>query len=150
MPCPLVLNTIRFPYTQVAKSVLDGWYKVYMHVRKTIEANGRDARWEFPRPMLFDRTTYMSEICTDLTEMVEILDDFYKFLGPELKSVTGDTEGIDAVIGRVQEMVKPAEALEFPIFDRDYATDWSKVKTKFYEDNEKIKVGMCLPTCVFS
>jgi hypothetical protein len=124
----------------VAKSVLDGWYSVYMHVRETIEANGRDARWEFSRPMLFDRTSYMSEICTDLTEMVEILDDFYKFLGPELKAVTGDTEGIDAVIARVQDMVKPIETLQFPIFDREHADDWAQVKAKFYEDNEKIKV----------
>ena len=93
--------------------------------------------------MLFDRTSYMSEICTDLIQMVEILDDFYKFLGPELKSVTGDTEGIDAVISRVQEMVKPVECLHFPVFDRDHAQEWSEVKAKFYENNEKIKV--CLP-----
>eukprot|EP00951_Prasinocladus_malaysianus_P015337 scaffold117564_cov45-Prasinocladus_malaysianus.AAC.4 len=113
-----------------------------MKVREAIEANGRDNRWEFSRPMLFDRTTYMSEICTDLSEMVEILDDFYKFLGPELKAVTGDTEGIDAVIARVQEMVRPVESLPFEIFDREHAGEWAEVKAKFYKDNEKIKVGM--------
>lgn len=60
-----------------------------VQVREKIEVSGRDARWEFPKQLLFARTNYMAEICTDLTEMVEIVDDFFKFLGPELKAVTG-------------------------------------------------------------
>jgi hypothetical protein len=31
----------------------------------------------------------MAEVCGHLSEMVEIVDDFFKFLGPELKAVTG-------------------------------------------------------------
>lgn len=57
--------------------------------------SGRDARWEFPKQLLFQRTNYMADICKDLAEMVEVVDDFFKFLGPELKAVTGDTQGID-------------------------------------------------------
>lgn len=60
-----------------------------MQVREQIEVSGRDARWEFPKQLLFARTNYMADICTDLIEMVEIVDDFFKFLGPELKAVTG-------------------------------------------------------------
>lgn len=60
-----------------------------LQVREKIEISGRDARWEFPKQLLFARTNYMSEICSDLIEMVEIVDDFFKFLGPELKAVTG-------------------------------------------------------------
>ena len=59
-------------------------------VREKIEVSGRDARWEFPKQLLFARTNYMVEICNDVIEMVEIIDDFLKFLGPELKAVTGD------------------------------------------------------------
>lgn len=40
--------------------------------------------------LLFARTNFMAEICADLIEMVEIVDDFFKFLGPELKAVTGE------------------------------------------------------------
>ncbi len=43
----------------------------------------------FLQGLLFARTNYMAEICADLIEMVEIVDDFFKFLGPELKAVTG-------------------------------------------------------------
>jgi hypothetical protein len=31
----------------------------------------------------------MAEVCGQLSEMVELVDDFFKFLGPELKAVTG-------------------------------------------------------------
>lgn len=58
-------------------------------VRERIELSGRDARWEFPKGPLFGRTNYMAEICGALAEMVEVVDDFFKFLGPELKAVTG-------------------------------------------------------------
>ncbi len=74
---------------QVCKSVLEHWLSTYMAMREKIELSGRDARWEFPKQLLFARTNYMAEICTDLIEMVEIVDDFFRFLGPELKAVTG-------------------------------------------------------------
>ncbi len=77
---------------RTGKSVLEGWHNTYMQVREKIEMSGRDARWEFSKPMLFERTNYMAEICSDLSEMVEIVDDFHKFLGPELKAVTGDNQ----------------------------------------------------------
>ena len=77
---------------KIGKSVLEGWHNTYMQVREKIEVSGRDARWEFSKPMLFERTNYMAEICSDLSEMVEIVDDFHKFLGPELKAVTGDSQ----------------------------------------------------------
>lgn len=77
---------------RTGKSVLEGWHNTYMQVREKIEVSGRDARWEFSKPMLFERTNYMAEICSDLSEMVEIVDDFHKFLGPELKAVTGDSQ----------------------------------------------------------
>ncbi len=63
-------------------------------VREKIEVSGRDARWEFPKSSLFSRTNYMAEVCSDLGEMVEVVDDFFKFLGPELKAVTGGSSSL--------------------------------------------------------
>jgi dynein heavy chain len=60
-----------------------------LQVREKIETSGRDARWEFSKATLFARSNYMAEVCGHLSEMVEIVDDFFKFLGPELKAVTG-------------------------------------------------------------
>jgi hypothetical protein len=66
-----------------------GVHACCLQVREKIETSGRDARWEFSKATLFARSNYMAEVCGHLSEMVEIVDDFFKFLGPELKAVTG-------------------------------------------------------------
>ncbi|GFH18109.1 uncharacterized protein HaLaN_14853, partial [Haematococcus lacustris] len=83
----------------------------------------------------------MAEICNDLIEMVEIVDDFFKFLGPELKAVTGDMQGIDRVILRVKAMYEPVEQVSFPIFEYANNVEWKAVKAAFYADNEDIKAA---------
>jgi hypothetical protein len=40
----------------------------------------------------------MSSICNDLAHIVEVVNEFLYFLGPELKTVTGDVQGIDAIV----------------------------------------------------
>ena len=73
-------------------------------MREAIEVAGRDARWEFPKNLLFERTNYMATLCGEVMEMVEIVDDFKKFLGPELKAVTGDTIVSPAGFGRLARL----------------------------------------------
>lgn len=58
-------------------------------MRERIEASGHDARWEFSKAVLFGRSTLMAGACSDLEAMVDAVDDFFRFLGPELKAVTG-------------------------------------------------------------
>jgi dynein heavy chain, axonemal len=77
---------------ETASSVLFEWRETYMKVRERIEISGQHARWEFPKNMLFERTGHIGTILKELKFMVETVDDFFKFLGPELKAVTGDTE----------------------------------------------------------
>jgi dynein heavy chain len=80
-----------------AKDVLDSWYRTYMTVREKIEGSDSKDRWDFDKKKLFEQTNYMSKICENLFEVAQTLDQFYKFLGPELKAVTGDSAGIDEV-----------------------------------------------------
>eukprot|EP00210_Caulerpa_lentillifera_P005286 g5050.t1 len=120
------------------KDLLDSWYLVYMQVRESIEASRRDARWEFSRTHLFERTSYLSEVCNDLAEMVEIANDFFKFLGPELKAVTGDTIGIDRSLENVQAMCEAIESVPFNIFDISQSESWIGLKGQFHRDNESI------------
>lgn len=63
-------------------------------MRERIETSGRDARWEFNKATLFSCSNYMAEVCGNLMEMVEVVDDFFKFLGPELKAVTGEQAAV--------------------------------------------------------
>lgn len=75
-----------------ASTVLSEWRETYLKVREHIEVSGQHARWEFPKTMLFERTGHIGDILKELKFMVETVHDFFKFLGPELKAVTGDTE----------------------------------------------------------
>jgi dynein heavy chain len=73
----------------VGPGLLNAVLSLVSQVRERIETSGRDARWEFNKATLFSCSNYMAEVCGNLMEMVEVVDDFFKFLGPELKAVTG-------------------------------------------------------------
>ena len=114
-----------------ARDVLQAWNSEYLGMRKKIE-EASDHRWEFDRKLLFGKTDHISNICDNIIEVLDSLDHFHKFLGPDLKVVTGDSEGIDAVLKRVDELV---ELLQVPfadkIFDKTYEKPWSAVMKKF-------------------
>ncbi len=117
---------------QEAKDVLTQWSENYFRMRKRIEDSGSDHRWEFDRKALFSKTDYMSEICANILEIVEALDHFRVFLGPELKAVTGDSAGIDEVIKRVEGLTVPLKVpFEEKIFDKSYEKPWDAIIKKF-------------------
>lgn len=60
--------------TSEAKQSLTIWKDSYFEVRAKIEASGRDARWEFDRKRLFERTDYMAKICEDLYEVAQVIN----------------------------------------------------------------------------
>ena len=117
---------------QEARAVLTQWSENYFRMRKRIEDSGSDHRWEFERKALFGKTDYMSEICANILEIVEALDHFKVFLGPELKAVTGDAEGIDEVLKRVDGLTGPLKIpSEEKVFDKSYEKPWESIMRKF-------------------
>ena len=58
--------------TAEAKKTLELWKDSYREVRAKIEASGRDARWEFDRKRLFERTDYMATICQDIYDVAQV------------------------------------------------------------------------------
>ena len=58
--------------TREATRCLQLWKQSYLDVRKKIETSGRDARWEFDRKRLFDRSDYMAQICEDIYGIVQV------------------------------------------------------------------------------
>ncbi|KAH8092928.1 dynein light chain binding protein [Aureococcus anophagefferens] len=107
--------------------------------KKRIEESGTHIRWEFDRKRLFELTKYMAHVCGHLFEVATVLDQFHKFLGPELKAVTGESDGIDQVMERVERLVEPLESVPFNIFDRRYKESWSKVMDNFHDHVEQIE-----------
>lgn len=125
---------------QEAKDVLTHWSENYFKMRKRIEDSGSDHRWEFDRKALFSKTDYMSDICANILEIIEALDHFRVFLGPELKSVTGDSAGIDEVIKRVDGLAIPLKVpFEEKIFDKSYEKPWDIIMKKFRSSVEEIE-----------
>ena len=122
-----------------AKDVLESWYTTYNTVKEAIFESGRDNRWEFPKKMLFERTEYMAKRCEDLYEVAQVQDHFRNILGSKLKVVTGDAQGIDAVIRRVDSLVMPIEGILFDVFDKRYSANWLSVMAKFHESVELIE-----------
>ncbi|XP_053327864.1 dynein axonemal heavy chain 10 [Spea bombifrons] len=114
-----------------AKRTLELWKSTYFEVRAKIEASGRDQRWEFDRKRLFEKTDYLSGICQDLFNILQVLEEFYNIFGPELKAVTGDPKRIDDVLSRVDGLIKPMETLNFDPFNIKNTQQWRLVMEDF-------------------
>lgn len=95
------------------KAIAEGWRSSYTQMRERIERSGHQARWEFSRGLLFEQTDYAAEVCGELLGMLQAVDDFRQFLGPELKSVTGDTSVIDEVNVMLQVAIEPVECVRW-------------------------------------
>jgi dynein heavy chain len=81
----------------------------------------------------------MAGICENLAEVATVLDQFHKFLGPELRAVTGDSQGIDEVSARVEGLMQPLDNIAFDLFDRQYKASWDSVMNTFREKVEDIE-----------
>eukprot|EP00750_Incisomonas_marina_P009230 INCI15857.2.p1 GENE.INCI15857.2~~INCI15857.2.p1 ORF type:complete len:4529 (-),score=890.01 INCI15857.2:58-13644(-) len=132
-----ILDIIR-----LAKSVLEAWFSNYMEVREKIEKSGTDHRWEFDKRRLFDKTRYMTKICDNLFSIATALDEFFKFLGPELKEVTGEGERVDELIDRVKGLILPLEAAQrnCDIFNPKYQSVWESLVLDFRQKVEEIEL----------
>jgi dynein heavy chain len=125
---------------QESKDVLSMWSENYFRMRKRIEDSGSDHRWEFDRKALFGKTDYMCSVCNDIIEVLEALDHFRIFLGPELKQVTGDSGGINEILKRVKALTNPFKVpFEEKIFEKTYEKPWETIMKNFRESVEEIE-----------
>lgn len=58
--------------TAAAQHSLELWRESYYHMRKEIESNNRDPRWEFDKKKLFEKTDYIARICGDLYKIAQV------------------------------------------------------------------------------
>jgi len=61
-------------------------------VREKIEVAGQESRWEFSKTALFERTSYISEVCNELLHMLDTVHSLRQFLGPQLEAVMGNSQ----------------------------------------------------------
>ena len=55
--------------------MLKTWKESYHETRKKIEQSGRDARWEFDRKRLFERSDHIAVVCQDIHDIAQV--EFY-------------------------------------------------------------------------
>ncbi|NXG46545.1 DYH10 protein, partial [Psilopogon haemacephalus] len=115
-----------------AKSTLEQWKKCYFAVRAQIEASGREQHWEFDRKRLFGKTDYMTGVCQDLYNILQvIIGEFYNAFGRELKVVTGNPKRVNDLLRRVNSLTSTMENLTFDPFDVKSAHDWKLIMEEF-------------------
>ncbi|NXK07793.1 DYH10 protein, partial [Herpetotheres cachinnans] len=121
--------------TAEAKSTLEQWKKCYFAVHAQIEASGREQHWEFDQKRLFEKTDYMTSICQDLYDILQVvIEEFCNIFGPELKAVTGNPQRIDDLLRRVKGLTSPMEELTFDPFSIKSAHDWKLIMEEFREE----------------
>ena len=130
-----------------AASLLDTWRVTYIQVRKQIEDEGLGhRRWEFDRNRLFDQIDYMANVCRDLHEVAKTLDQFQRFLGPEVSAIIGQNGDIDAIELHVNLIPDLVERVQFDVFDKRQEDNWkSTMKSVAEKVNETDHAaGVCI------
>jgi len=119
-------------------------FQTYSAERTKQEERG-ETRWEFERQRLFFDTRYMAQVCSNLLDIVEKIEEFKGILqNPELKgiillstkaltgkAVTGDIAGIESVLSEVELMIKPITEVPFAIFEKMYSTRYESAEILF-------------------
>ncbi|KAH0502213.1 Dynein heavy chain 10, axonemal [Microtus ochrogaster] len=82
-----------------ARNTLKLWKKSYFDIRAKIEASGREARWEFDRKRLFERTDYMASICQDLADVLQVIEKEAKnFIDESFKTLRSAEAAFDMLL----------------------------------------------------
>eukprot|EP00727_Mastigamoeba_balamuthi_P006867 m51a1_g2800 putative dynein heavy chain axonemal (4501) ;mRNA; f:77561-92205 len=119
-----------------AKSLLQKWKQSYMDVRAKVEEDDPELHWEFDRRRLFEQTDYMADICANLADVAEVMEQFNNI--PMLKAVTGNSFKIDEVLTEVRRLISVIEAVSFDIFDRKNQSAWDTELRKFNHNAREI------------
>jgi len=119
---------------QQSKVLLESWRTSYMDTRERIEEMGTSQRrWEFDRVLLFEKTDYMAQICVNLLEVINSVNDFKHFFSPDLLAITGKNDDVNNVVSRVNSLTNVVAVSHFDIFDVRNKGEWYKVMQNFQE-----------------
>jgi len=123
---------------EAAANVLTEWEAAYLLVREKINSAVSSGQpWEFDRRRLFGRSRYMAAVCEDLLEVTSTLEQFHRFLSPEVKTIVGKRASeVDLILEAVGELKEPFAELSFDVFDRASKESWGATMDQF-----RLKVG---------
>ena len=67
------------------------------------------------------------------------MEEFHNIFGPELKSVTGNPEGIEAVLEKVNTLMLDIETVRFDPFDSSQRQNWTSKMSRFEQEVKLIE-----------
>lgn len=122
--------------------ILKKWKELWKSTKQKIEEDGPGERWEFTFNALTGRIEPMINVLRELSIVAETLKKFLVFLGPNLKAVTGNSEGIDRLVEDVKGLVKPFIGHQFNDFIKtssSQSTSWTTCYSKFKTERQSIE-----------
>jgi dynein heavy chain len=129
-----------FALMKQGSAILNLWKNEYEHTKNSFEEDQNQIdHWEFtPKPMT-ERLTHMLSIIKELMKITDSINRFLVFLGPKLKSVTGNSEGIDKLIDEVKEMVHPFQSCRDNFFEKANSSAINTLISAFKQNQEVIE-----------
>ncbi|XP_041985040.1 dynein axonemal heavy chain 10 [Aricia agestis] len=124
---------------QAGQAIMVVWHELYRSTRRNIELSGKGARWEFDQPRLFTRTDYIGNVAGDLGKVVQVLIDFERIFGAELKSIISDPTQIDDVRKRVKNLVFAIRTVDFSVFVFDNKENWDVIMSDFWNEVKRLE-----------
>lgn len=118
--------------------ILKSWKTHYKNTKADIEEQNLE-RWDFPVKPINERIEPMTGILSQLLQIADILKKFLVFLGPNLKAVTGNSEGIDNLVQEVKQLVIPIEQSPYNFFQRSNQNHWGQLYRKFQSQKLEIE-----------
>ena len=70
---------------------------------------------------------------------LQTIEEFRNIFGAELKAVTGNTDGIETVLQKVNALTLDIETVRFNPFDPGQRKNWSNKMTRFQEEVKLIE-----------
>jgi len=124
---------------ETAMGALSKWKDTYEDTRSKIEETGRERRWDFHYVFnLFHNSNYMTERCADLLDVVKKKAYFDKAVGSDLRSVSGEGQGMQDILKRVDMLTQPIEEITLDFFEKKFETSWEVARNKFKENVRRV------------
>jgi len=122
-----------------AQAALYKWRDTYEDIRTKIEETGREKRWDMHYSFqLFQNSNYMAERCGDLLDVVTKKAYFEKAVGSDLRSISGEGQGMQDILKRVETLAQPIEDISFDFFEKRFETSWEVQRNKFKENVRRV------------
>lgn len=122
------------------KNVLDKWISDFLKTKDTLEQEGGE-RWDFSSSDMINRANTMRETLRNFFFTTTQLQRLLELLGPKLKSVTGNTDGLEKLVQKAKDLVRPFETFAFDFFstNKELQEKANQLFQAFKSDSENIQ-----------